>query len=78
MCRNFAVARGRRTGFESKPHSASAARLLGVQLMAARTVGYDAVRTSAGRRFQIKITFCCDPLKRDEATAIDLLALQIV
>jgi hypothetical protein len=54
LAQEYRMLTGKPLGVTGEVAEYEAARLLSVQLMAARTAGYDAVRSSDGRRFQIK------------------------
>jgi hypothetical protein len=54
LAREYRALTGKPLGVTGEVAEYEAARLLLLKLMPARTVGYDAVRPSDGRRFEIK------------------------
>lgn len=54
LAREYRVLTGKPLGITGEVAEYEAARLLGLELTPARTAGYDAIRLTDGRRFQIK------------------------
>jgi hypothetical protein len=54
LAQEYRALTGKPLGVTGEVAEYEAARLLGVELLAARTAGYDAIRRDDGRRLQIK------------------------